>query len=157
MDIISFRHFRRILFIWLKRMRGKADAALLILGLCVYAFNRFLFKQLVRDIPVIGYFFKNYFNDLLGGFCFVAFLDFVLKNETEGGRAITKVYQAGLTGFFCGILWEYIFPLIYPKGTTDPADIVMYTAGSCIFALLRRSKPVQRIQDQREVKTHENI
>lgn len=128
-----------ILFHWLKIVRGKADAVLFIFGLCLYSINRFLFKTLVKDIPILGFFFKNYFNDLLGGFCFIAFLNFVIVNEKGNCRAVLNIFYAGLIGLCCGLLWEYIFPFFFAKGTSDPVDIVMYIIGSCIYILIRKN------------------
>lgn len=132
----------RMVFFRLKQIWEKSDAHLLIFGLLLYSINRFAFKNIVKDIPVLGYFFKNFFNDILGGFCFVAFLNLLLKNSGKECRTITNAMQAGMVGLCCGLLWEYIFPLIYVKGTSDPFDIIMYIIGSCLYTVVSENKKI---------------
>lgn len=36
----------------------------------------------------------------------------------------------------CGIMWEYLLPYVYPRGTSDVYDVVAYIAGGITYTQL---------------------
>ena len=116
------------------KTRAKADAIILIVSLILYGINRLYLKEIVRN-PFISYLLKCHANDFLGGVCFVAYMNLALAYSKYSGWIIDTYAIAIVIMLTCGILWEYVFPLIYPRGVSDPLDIIAYISGgmTCIF------------------------
>lgn len=110
----------------------KREALTAIIALAVYAVNRAL-KEYVA-IPYIGYICKCHLNDYLGGIVICAYTNALLLISKR--EAIHNLCFIALYTLFCGICWEYIFPLIIKIGTSDIWDVVSYSLGGVSYYLI---------------------
>lgn len=103
-------------------------------GLALYALNRFYLKNIVRT-PVVSYLLNCHFNDFCGGICIIAYMNIVLSFDQHCPFRFKRYRDIFLACFICGLLWEYLFPLVFPRGTADPWDIVAYCLGGSIYTV----------------------
>ncbi|MEG0759180.1 MAG: hypothetical protein RR505_12285 [Raoultibacter sp.] len=115
----------------------KRDMIILAVSLVLYGLNRFILKEIVRN-PFLSYFIRCHLNDCLGGICFIAYVNIALAYSKYDRWRIDSYTAAIAVTLVCGIVWEYIFPLLYPHGVSDFWDIVAYVLGGCIYILLRK-------------------
>lgn len=115
--------------------------------MCLYAVNRFWLKELVT-LPVAGYFLRCHFNDMIGGVTFCALINVILWHSQYRQYRITGVVPAAMIMGVVGVLWEYVLPLLYPRGTADPLDIAAYMTGGILYSLLCRSKTTKKTKAQ---------
>lgn len=115
------------------------DWLLLLSSLCLYAINRFWLKDAI-SMPVLGYFLRCHFNDLMGGVSFVALVNIILASSVYRHIRVRSVWTAMAVMFMTGLLWEYVIPRLNARGTADPWDILAYMAGGAICALLSSTK-----------------
>lgn len=97
--------------------RKQLDECIMGVTLILYLLNRFALKPNLGS-SVFSYLMKYYFNDYLGGILIVAYSNFVLSLSIYSYR-ITSITACTGSMLLCGLFWEYIFPLIYPRGTTE--------------------------------------
>ncbi len=116
--------------------RKKLDECVIGVTLMLYIFNRFVLKPILGS-SVFSYLMKFYFNDYLGGILIVAYSNFVLSLSIYSYR-ITSLTACVASTLLCGLFWEYIFPMIYPRGTTDIFDAVAYVLGGLSYSLIIR-------------------
>ena len=116
------------------KTRAKADVIILIVSLMLYGINRLFLKEIIIN-PSFSYLLRCHVNDFLGGVCFIAYTDLVLAYSKYSIWIINSYTVAIVIMLTCGILWEYVFPLIYPRGVSDPLDIIAYVSGgmTCVF------------------------
>lgn len=117
--------------------RKKLYECVIGVTLMLYIFNRFALKPNLGS-SVFSYLMKYYFNDYLGGILIVAYSNFVLSLSIYSYRITSLKACAGIT-LLCGLFWEYIFPMIYPRGTADPFDVIAYILGGFSYYLIVQS------------------
>lgn len=150
----GWRNSRRALHLLRFRLKGKFRVALsrirkedrlcFLLPLLLYVINRFILKRIIGD-SLIGYILRCHFNDYLGGICIIAYINIVLSCGVYSKYRITRLIPAIMIGILCGILWEYGFPLLFPRGTSDFWDVIAYTLGASTNILV-----LQRIWSRRK-------
>ena len=113
--------------------RKKANAWILSCSLLVYLLNRFLLKHALTDIPVVSYILKCHLNDYLGGIAFICYVNLILLNSKYADREIKTYVIAVPVAFMCGLLWEYVFPLVYSRGVSDVFDVLSYVLGGITY------------------------
>ena len=92
-------------------------------------------------MPVISYILKCHFNDFLAGIVIISYLNLIFSISRFSHIRIDNYIASVSICFICGILWEYILPLIFPHGTSDVWDIVSYILGGVMYIkLLDRKK-----------------
>ena len=115
----------------------KQNIVFLICSACLYCLNRFLLKKIVQT-PVVGYLLKCHFNDFLAGIAFLAYVNLLLSLSKYRCKVITTFPKGISISLACGVLWEFIFPLLFPHGTSDYLDIIAYILGGIVYILLIR-------------------
>ncbi len=103
----------------------------------LYCLNRFWLKRVFVD-GFWGYLLRCHLNDYIGGITILAYINLVLVFSRFKDRAISSYPIGILITAICGILWEYIFPLIYNRGTTDYRDVIAYVLGGITYVFLVR-------------------
>lgn len=126
----SISNFCRSMFIRFYRLNNNVKLGLIIL--VIYCFNRFIFKQL--DIPYIGYFLKNHFNDFLGGMLFCCYVNALLFYNKK--KQITNFFFLFSFMFLVSLSWEFIFPLFLKYSTADWLDVIAYMSGTLLYYFL---------------------
>ena len=99
------------------------DSILILASISGYLLNRFWISSCKYP------FFINYFNDLLAGILFPAYINILLafcKRRMKGWLIPLIVI------LIAGLFWEYITPL-YHQCVSDPKDIVAYISGTLIY------------------------
>ena len=114
--------------------RKQLDECIMWITLVLYLFNRFVLKPNL-DSSVFSYLIKYHFNDYLGGILIIAYFNFILSLSIYSYRLTSLIACAGST-LLCGLFWEYIFPMIYPRGTADFFDVIAYVLGGCTYSLI---------------------
>lgn len=115
---------------------GLFDLKVILLLSLAYGINRFWLKKVVR-IPVVSYLLKCHFNDFLAGICILAYINLLRSFSRYRHRQLRSGIAAVLVCFFCGLLWEYILPAVFPHGTSDVWDLVAYILGGAAYIVLR--------------------
>lgn len=103
--------------------------------LLLYSLNRFYLKKAV-NVPIITYLLKCHFNDWLGGILIIAYINGILNLSRYRGHQIATLKAAILTTILCGIVWEYITPYLFHRGTSDIYDVIAYVIGGMTYILL---------------------
>ncbi len=116
-------------------MRGKVRVLpLLVMAVAVglYLLNSLWLKG--RLPPPLEYFFLCYFNDVLAGGFFLAFMDVWLG--LWGFLPLRPLWKQGALLLCAGVVWE-LGPLLWkPWGVPDPWDVPAYLAGGIGYVLL---------------------
>ena len=112
----------------------RKDLYLFIWPLCIYLINEAVKNRIF--IPVLGYFLRCHFNDLLGGVSFAAYVNFILSLSNWTTFRFVKLTHVIIEGVCCGIVWELITPLFLDTSTGDFWDVVAYVAGMIIYWFL---------------------
>lgn len=114
---------------------GLFDLNVILLVSLAYGINRFWLKNAI-SLPVISYVLKCHFNDWLAGIVLIAYINLLLSfsryRHIKLDNGVTVVWVC----FFCGLLWEYIFPFFWSHGTSDIWDIVSYAIGGKVYIML---------------------
>ena len=113
----------------------RTDAEILIFSLAIYTVNRYWLKN-VMTIPEIKYILQCHFNDYIGGISIIYYINIVLCLSNHKEWQINSLGKAIGIGLLCGILWEILFPMVLPRGTSDWLDIVAYIMGSATYVLI---------------------
>ena len=119
------------------RQISKQNAFILICSACLYCLNRFLLKRIIQA-PVISYVLKCHFNDFIAGIAILAYINFILSISRYHSRKISTFPEGISITFICGLLWEYLIPIIIPHGTSDFLDVLSYMTGGATYILLSR-------------------
>lgn len=123
------------------RTRNKVpkDWLLLLVSLSLYAINRFWLRNTVGT-PLLGYFLRCHFNDLMGGISFVAVVNIILAHSVCRHIQIRSIWASIWFMLCVGLIWEYVIPQFSLRGTADPLDLLAYMAGGSIYAILASPK-----------------
>jgi hypothetical protein len=113
------------------RARLHLDVAALICSMLAYATNVLFLKPATGSAFVHGH-----LNDLFAMPFIIGYSNIIIR--IGGRREWGLVTPATVYPFtlFCSLTWEYISPLVNPRATSDPLDILAYTAGSSAYLLL---------------------
>ncbi len=109
-------------------------------SMVIYLINR-LTKNL-NEIPFLGYVCKCHLNDFIGGVVFCAYFNMLL--HICGYRHLHRMSHILLLTFLCGMVWEFVFPIILPYSISDPLDVVSYVLGGTLYYLLTRKNDTKR-------------
>ena len=115
---------------------NRLDYFCLALSLSMYGINRFIVKDIVQ-IPFLRYILRCHFNDYLAGICIISYVNIIFSYSKYSNIRIIHIVPAIVVGATCGILWEYVFPIIYPRGTSDFFDVVAYMMGAGSYSIIR--------------------
>lgn len=98
----------------------------------------------------IDYFFRCYFNDMVGTIFFFLYLS-VVRSFLNFKFVFRLMHIVGMT-LFCGVLWEYVTPLYRNDTVSDPWDMIAYLSGALCFwflfdgkALMNDGRDFQRV------------
>ena len=120
------------------RQVTKRNIIILVCVTCLYCLNRFWLKKVI-SLPVIGYILRCHFNDFLAGIAINAYINLALSLSKYRDKVITSYSMAAIVSFACGLLWEFILPFIFPHGTSDFLDVVVYVLGGVAYTLISRT------------------
>lgn len=112
----------------------RKDLYFFIWPLCVYLLNEVIKSKI--STPILGYFLRCHFNDLLGGISFAAYVNFILSFSNWTTFRFVKLVHLIIQGVCCGIVWEWITPLFINTSTGDFGDVVAYVVGMIIYWFL---------------------
>ena len=93
------------------------DSILIVASGLLYALNNLLIKRITTGI--VGCFFIGYFNDLICPLLFLPYVNFMVYFLN---KRIVNIWHILLICFLCGIVWEWIAPLLKPNSVTDIFD-----------------------------------
>lgn len=113
------------------------DLFLILVISIAYCLNRFCLKNIV-DIPAISYILKCHFNDFLAGIGIIAYLNLLFAVSKYRQFKVSSYTMAISLCFVCGMLWEYVFPLLFSHGTSDILDVLSYMIGGMAYIRLLR-------------------
>lgn len=117
------------------RPNFKFELSLILLIAVIYCLNRFWLKETV-EFPVISVILKCYFNDWMAGIGIIAYINLVLDKSKYRSKKITSFKVAIIVCLICGILWENVFPRIFPHGVCDIWDVVAYIFGGITYIIV---------------------
>lgn len=112
------------------------DAAVLGAALVLFCLNNQVIKEAAAGTPV-GDFFKNYFNDVLGGIAFLAYTNIVIGLARPAVR-LRRLVPIAVYLFLCGLFWEYAAPLFVAGSVSDPWDVACYVVGGVGYGAVLR-------------------
>ena len=78
------------------------------------------------QVPAISYVLKCHFNDFLAGIAILAYINLMLSLSKYRDITIATFPRGIGVSFACAMLWEYILPLVFPHGVSDPLDVLAY-------------------------------
>ena len=93
-------------------------------------------------MPIISYILKCHFNDFLAGIVIISYLNLLFSISRFNHIKIDNYFKSISICFLCGMLWEYILPLVYSHGTSDMWDIASYVLGGIVNIKLRNKNSV---------------
>ena len=99
----------------------------------VYVLNQQV-KNLI-NVPIIGYFLRNHFNDTMAGFGISAYANLILS-FSHFSNATLSLRATMILVTFCSLLWEGIAPRFIPKSTSDILDVFAYLFGALSYWFL---------------------
>ena len=112
--------------------QNKFEASAFIFTAFLYLSNNFVLKEI--SAGVVNYFFVCYFNDLICPFGFVSYTNMMLFFIN---KKIEKFHHVLIFCFLCGLVWEFIAPLLKESSVTDPCDLFCYCAGGAVYWIIR--------------------
>lgn len=116
---------------------NKADKYIVCVATSIYITNRFLLSKHAM-IPIFSYLLRCHLNDFIAGIIIIPSVNMVLEHSKYRQWKIESYLEAICFSTTCGLLWEYIFPLFYLRGTSDIWDMLAYNLGGFIYILLKR-------------------
>ena len=123
---------------------------LLLIGLFLFLLNTKYVKAIDFQSPILELFIHSYFNDVLGGICFIAYVNEIFLLSRYRERLVNSYTKAILIMGIVGVFWEYIIPTIYPHGTTDALDLLAYVIGGILYTFLGKSWELYRVSKKKE-------
>lgn len=114
---------------------AKQNAFILLFITGLYCLNRFWLKEII-SLPIIGYILKCHFNDFLAGLAILAYINLLLYFSKFRKKIVFSFPIGIFISLACGLLWEYILPLIFPHGTSDPLDVFSYVFGGISYIVI---------------------
>lgn len=106
----------------------KKDFLIFIAAVSLYLLNKSAMSYYTDD--TIRWFMSCYFNDIVGSVAFLAYCNFLLATQK---RRLARLFHIVLLMFVCGLVWEFIAPLIREDTVTDLFDFGAYILGGCIY------------------------
>ena len=108
--------------------RTIVDVALVFFTALFYLLNNLVFKKTTTGI--LRLFFICYFNDLICPLLFVAYVNLLL-NPLK--KRLSKIWQIIVLCFLCGLVWEFVAPLLKKGSVTDIFDLFCYCIGGILY------------------------
>ena len=108
--------------------RNKFEIILVVATASFYFLNNFVFKEI--STGVMHYFLACYFNDLICPIGFLAYMNIMLSLIN---KKLEKIYQILIFCFVCGVVWEFIAPLLKESSVTDFYDLLCYCIGGVLY------------------------
>lgn len=115
----------------MKQVR-KQNLVILLCITCLYCLNRFWLKKVIL-LPVIGYLLRCHFNDYLAGIAILAYVNLMLSLSKYCGKIISTFPKGIGVSLACGLLWEFLLPMVFPHGTSDFLDVLSYVLGGISY------------------------
>ena len=112
--------------------KNQIDFFLVISTASFYLLNNFIFKKTSTGISY--YFFVCYFNDLICPLGFVAYVNIALSFIS---KRLEKLYQILIFCFVCGLVWEFVAPLLKESSVTDFYDLLCYCIGGILYWIIK--------------------
>lgn len=106
------------------------DLIVVVAAIAAYTVNR----RFVKPLNIT--FMRCYFNDMMAGVLFPAYVNILLALIRRRMRGFLPPL---LCTFAAACFWEYITPLYRPRSVSDPWDIAAYLAGTLIYCFIDRS------------------
>ena len=94
----------------------------------LYLLNRLILKDVTAGW--LHLLCKNHLNDLACPLLFLPAAEVLLIAIGREQTAFPAVFAIGLSA---GLIWEYVGPIINPRSTSDPLDLLCYCAGTCLY------------------------
>ena len=107
------------------------DLVLMSVALLLCVINKKVKNNVIE--PHMHLFLCGYFNDLVGAIAYSSICDMIFRSNGRKFRHLLKVIMIML---FCGIVWEYLTPLIRNDTVSDLYDIIAYVSGGIIYYFL---------------------
>ena len=123
----------------------KRDFLLFISTVSLYLLNKAAMSHYTND--VLHWFMSYYFNDIVGSVAFLAYCNFLLATQK---RRLTHLFHIVLLMFVCGLVWEFIAPLIREDTVTDLFDFGAYILGGCIYWCIDQNRMLYHRQKYRD-------
>ena len=108
--------------------RSRFDFFLFAMTASFYLLNNFILKKISTGI--FYYFFVCYFNDLICPLGFFAYVNIMLSFIN---KKLEKFYQILISCFVCGLIWEFVAPLLKKSSVTDFYDLLCYCIGGILY------------------------
>ena len=115
------------------KSKNTFDIILVLITAFLYLLNNFIFKKYSSGI--FYYFFVCYFNDLICPIGFLAYVNIMLSFVNKN---IEKLYQLLSFCFLCGLVWEFITPLMKDSSVTDFFDLLCYCVGGVLYWIIKK-------------------
>lgn len=111
------------------------NLVLLALAIAIFLTNEYLIKTYTTNNFVHGH-----LNDILIIWVYIPFLNVLLSCLPYFRRfQIKSLLACTLLTLLTGIVWEYLIPLFFANGTSDPIDLLMYLLGGITIWLILRT------------------
>ena len=118
--------------------RNKLEIFLVVATAIFYLLNNFVFKNI--STGVVHYFLVCYFNDLI---CPIGFLAYVNIMLSFINKKLEKFYQILIFCFICGVVWEFLAPLLKKSSVTDPYDLLCYCIGGKLYWIINLKRKIK--------------
>lgn len=111
----------------------KEEYLLIPIVASLYLFNNFFLKKVTYGLLKV--FFVGYFNDLICPLFFVSYVNIMLNFVN---KRIVKLFSILLLCFSCGLVWEFVAPLVKENSVTDIWDLVCYCVGGVLYWIIKK-------------------
>ena len=114
--------------------KRRFDFFLVAITAILYLLNISVFKK--AHTGIFHYFFVCYFNDLICPMGFLAYVNIMLSfvNKKLDGLISILIFC-----FACGLIWEFVAPLLKENSVTDFCDLLCYCAGGVLYYVINKS------------------
>ena len=114
--------------------KKQLDFFLVFVTVSFYLLNTFIFKKIHTGI--FHYFFVCYFNDLICPIGFLAYVNIMLSfvNKKLDGFLLILTFCLA-----CGLVWEFVAPLLKGNSVTDLYDLLCYCVGGTLYYAVNKS------------------
>ena len=113
--------------------KRRFDFCLIVSTAGLYLLNNFIFKKISTGLT--HYFLVCYFNDFICPLAFLAYVNIMLAFVN---KELQKMYQILFFCFVCGLVWEFIAPLLKENSVTDFYDLLCYCAGGILYYAIKQ-------------------
>lgn len=121
-------------------MKMPINGILICVVLVLYSANNWVFKKVTDGW--VQYFFQCYFNDCICPLFFLSYSNILLLTT---GRKWVSLKSILIVCIGCGLIWEFIGPILKEASTTDVWDIVCYVGGGLLYyGLTKHSREEKR-------------